>query len=151
MWEIFRKYHYLNTDLHQGAEQYVAIWQGRLVAHTGVIQMPMKKGQKRIHRFVVLPDYQGIGIGTAFITEVARIVSNKGYEVNLTTTTPSLVPALVKHPNWILARYGRSQGKMQFDVYGKQYSHLRSAISNNRITYSFWYKDNGKRTKLKTK
>ena len=114
------------------------------MAHTGVIQMPMKKGQKRIHRFVVLPDYQGIGIGTAFITRVGQIITAKGYELNLTTTTPSLVPALAKHKNWILARYGRSQGRMQFDVYGKQYTHLRNTISNNRVTYSFWYKDYGK-------
>lgn len=144
MWEIFRKYHYLNTDLHQGAEQYVAIWQGRLVAHTGVIQMPMKKGQKRIHRFVVLPDYQGIGIGTAFITEVAKIVSNRGYEVNLMTTTPSLVPALTRHSNWILARYGRVQSDYKaYGKYDKKYDHLPNKRSNNRITYSFWYKDNG--------
>lgn len=106
--------------------------------------MPMKKGQKRVHRFVVLPDYQGIGIGTAFITEIGKLITARGYELNLTTTTPSLVPALTKHPNWILARYGRSQGKMGYKVYGKQYAHLENTLSNDRITYSFWYKDNGR-------
>lgn len=103
--------------------------------------MPMKKGQKRIHRFVVLPDYQGVGIGTAFITEVARLVTERGFEVNLTTTTPSLVPALTKHPNWILARYGRVQGKFGYGRYSEKYAHLPQAMSNNRVTYSFWYKD----------
>ena len=137
---MFRKYHYLNTDLHQGAEQYVAIWQGRLVAHTGVIQMPMKKGQKRIHRFVVLPDYQGIGIGTAFITEIGKLVTDRGYELNLTTTTPSLVPALCRHHNWVLARYGRVQGTYGYGRYSDAYKHLPNTMSNNRVTYSFWYK-----------
>lgn len=131
----------MNTDLHQGAEQYVAIWQGRLVAHTGIIQMPMKKGQKRVHRFVVLPDYQGVGIGTAFITAVADSVHKRGYDVNLMTTTPSLVPALTKSPRWTLARYGRVQGTYgAYRKYSKRYEHLPNARSNNRITYSFWYK-----------
>lgn len=129
----------MNTGLHQAAEQYVGIWENRLVAHTGIIQMPMKKGQKRVHRFVVLPDYQGVGIGTAFITEVGRIITAAGYELNLTTTTPALVPALVKNDKWILARYGRSHGKLDFDRYSARYAHLKNAISNKRITYSFWY------------
>ena len=115
------------------------------MAHTGVIQMPMKKGQKRIHRFVVLPDYQGIGIGTAFITMVGEIITAKGYELNLTTTTPSLVPALTKHKNWILARYGRVQGTYgAYGRYSDKYKHLPKQKSNNRVTYSFWYKDYGK-------
>ena len=131
----------MNTDLHQGAEQYVAIWQGRLVAHTGIIQMPMKKGQKRVHRFVVLPDYQGVGIGTAFITAVADSVHKRGYDVNLMTTTPSLVPALTRSPHWTLARYGRVQSTYgAYSKYSKRYKHLPNARSNNRITYSFWYK-----------
>lgn len=117
----------------------MGIWENRLVAHTGIIQMPMKKGQKRVHRFVVLPDYQGVGIGTAFITEVGRIITAAGYELNLTTTTPALVPALVKNDKWILARYGRSQGKLDFGRYSDRYAHLKNAISNKRITYSFWY------------
>ena len=143
MWEIFRKYHYLNTDLHQAAQQYVGIMNGELVCHTGIIFFPMQKGKKRVHRLVVLPDYQGIGIGTRFIKEVAKIVSKEGYELNLTTTTPALVQSLKRSPEWILARYGRAKGNYSsfIERYGKQNKHLQNAISSNRITYSFWFKD----------
>ena len=103
----------------------------------------MKKGKKRIHRLVVLPDYQGIGIGTTFIKEVAKIVTQKGYEVNLTTTTPALVGALRKSNNWVLARYGRStDGNKSWQRYkDNKLQHLQKAKSSNRITYSFWYRD----------
>jgi GNAT superfamily N-acetyltransferase len=146
---MFRKYHYLNTDLHQAAEQYVGVFNGEIVCHTGIIQMPMKKGKKRVHRLVVLPDYQGIGIGTRFIKAVAEMVAQRGFELNLTTTTPALVGALRKDADWTLARFGRV--KQDFGEFEKKYGtlskknshHLLEVKSNNRITYSFWYKPKG--------
>lgn len=100
----------------------------------------MQKGKKRVHRLVVLPDYQGIGIGTKFIKEVAKIVTAEGFELNL-TTTPSLVGALKKDPQWVLARFGRTTGNFSNfeERYGKQWKYLQKATSQNRITYSFWY------------
>ena len=141
VWEVFRKYHYLNTDLHPAAQQYVGVINGEIVCHTGIIHFPMQKGKKRVHRLVVLPDYQGVGIGTAFIKAVAEIVRAEGFELNLTTTTPALVGALRKSPHWVLARYGRSKNSMDdFNRYGKGYTHLSRAGSDHRVTYSFWYK-----------
>ena len=88
-----------------------------------------------------MPDYQGIGIGTKFIKEIAEIYINKGYDFNLTTTTPSLVNALRRNKNWLLARYGRA--KNTFTEFGKKYGHskhLANAKSDARITFSFNYK-----------
>ena len=118
---------------------------GEIVCHTGIIQMPMHKGKKRVHRLVVLPDYQGIGIGTAFIKEVAKIITKEGFELNLTTTTPALVGALKKDKDWILARFGREKdgmkGFMRYEASsGIKSKRLQRAASTNRVTYSFWYK-----------
>lgn len=143
VWEIFGKYHYLNTELNSSAIQYVGVLNGEMVCHTGVLQFPMQRGKKRIHRLVVLPDYQGVGIGTAFIRKVAEIVDRKGFEVNLTTTTPALVGALKRDPCWILGRYGRVKNNYTaFEKrYGLEYKHLANAVSSNRVTYSFWYRN----------
>lgn len=131
----------MNTDLHSAAQQYVGVVNGELVCHTGIIYFPMQKGKKRVHRLVVLPDYQGIGIGTQFIKAVADIVTAEGFELNLTTTTPALVGALKRDPKWTLGRFGRSKSSLgQFEKkYGKEWKHLKQANSQNRITYSFWY------------
>ena len=107
--------------------------------------MPMHKGKKRVHRLVVLPDYQGIGIGTAFIKEVAKMITQEGYELNLTTTTPALVGALTRDKDWVLARYGREKdgmkGFMRYEASsGIKSKHLQRAASTKRVTYSFWYK-----------
>ena len=144
MWNIFKKYHYLNGDLHKACDQYVGVINGEIVCHTGIIQFPMRKGWKRVHRLVVLPDYQGIGIGTKFIEEIAKVYTDNGYILNLTTTTPSLVNTLRRNKNWILIRFGRS--KSSYETFGKKYgskksvSHLSKVKSDNRITYSFNYK-----------
>lgn len=128
--------------MHQASEQYVGIVKGQIVAHTGIIQFPLKKGAKRVHRLVVLPDYQGIGIGTHFIKEIGEIIKKRGFELNLTTTTPSLVGALRKDDSWILARYGREKtGNKGYERYGiEKTKHLQTQNSCKRVTYSFWYK-----------
>lgn len=116
-----------------------------LVCHRGVIQFPMRKGWKRGHRMVVLPDYQGIGIGTAFENFTSQIYADKGFGVNITTTTPALVNALRRSPKWKLFRFGRAKTtwanfeKYNTDV-GKGASNMKAlakSASSNRVTYSF--------------
>lgn len=87
----------------------MGIIDGRMVCHRGIIQFPLRKGWKRGHRMVVLPDYQGIGIGTAFENYTSQIYADKGWRVNVTTTTPALVHALVKSDRWSLFRAGRQK------------------------------------------
>ena len=120
----------------------MGIWNGKLVAHTGIIQFPFRKGWKRVHRLVVLPDYQGIGIGTKFITSIAKEYMKRELNVSLITTTPALVHALKKHRNWPLVRYGRAKSSYKkFDeLYNKKSGHIENKKSSGRITYSFEYK-----------
>ena len=150
MWEVFRKYHYLNTELHMAAEQWVGIWEDELICHTGIIQFPMRKGWKRVHRLVVLPDYQGVGVGMKFVNAVSEKYVSDGWMVNLTTTTPAIVGALKRSNVWMLGSYGRignSMGSWR-KYYGTQHKdnkghgvhHLNNKSSKNRITFSFNYK-----------
>lgn len=127
--------------MHPAAEQWVGIINGDLACHTGIIQFPMRKGWKRVHRLVVLPDYQGIGIGTRFINEVAKHYIESGFNMNLTTTTPALVHALARDKNWALIRAGRTKSTMQKDFkrYGRELG-TDASKSDNRITYSFNWK-----------
>lgn len=110
------------------------------MAHTGVIQFPMRKGWKRIHRLVVLPDYQGVGIGVRFINAVAGIVSGEGHSVNLTTTTPALVGALKRSDRWALVRAGVvKMGDLKDRPYAAA-KRLGKAASARRPTFSFNWK-----------
>lgn len=109
----------------------------------------MRKGWKRGHRMVVLPDYQGIGIGTAFEEFTSQYYADLGWNVNVTTTTPALVNALRKSKKWVLIRFGRNKSSMSdFVKYGngdkeknkKIAESITKTQSNKRITYSFNFK-----------
>jgi GNAT superfamily N-acetyltransferase len=105
----------------------------------------MRKGWKRVHRLVVLPDYQGIGIGVKFINEVSRYYIENGFNINVTTTTPALIHALARSKKWTLIRAGRSKSTYEdFNKYGKGVTKMgntkTAASSQKRITYSFNFK-----------
>lgn len=146
VWDVFRKYHYLNTNLHPAATQYVGILNGEtLVCHTGVIQAAMMKGVKRVHRFVTLPDYQGIGIGSRFIDFIAGLYVAEGLKFNLITTTPALRFSLMKNEKWNLRRSGHvpPPGNLK-DLSEERFGvgHLAKSFSCDRVTYSFDYVGN---------
>jgi len=109
----------------------------------------MRKGWKRGHRMVVLPDYQGIGIGTAFEEYTSQYYADKGWNINVTTTTPALIHSLARSKKWLLIRKGRNKSSMaDFVKYGTGDKEKNKKISestvktqsNNRVTYSFNFK-----------
>ena len=138
IWSIFRKYHYLNTNLAKPAQQYVGIMDGKLVCHTGVIQAPLRKGFKQVHRLVVLPDYQGIGIGVKFISFIAEEYKKQNLIMKLITTTPAIRFSLDRHPNWMLTR----SGYVQPSGNNKYMKHWVNSQSSKRITYTYVYGEN---------
>ena len=101
----------------------------------------MRKGWKRVHRLVVLPDYQGIGIGTVFQDNIVQRYMDK-FNVNCTTTTPALVNSLKRNLKWSLVRFGRVKNTLAKNL-KKYYNRVEDKTigsSQNRVTYSFNYK-----------
>lgn len=100
----------------------------------------MRKGWKRIHRLVVLPDYQGVGIGVRFINAVSGAVAAEGHSVNLTTTTPALVGALKRSSDWVLVRKGIAKQGDWASRLGIFHKQLGRSASDKRPTFSFNWK-----------
>ena len=125
----------MNTDLTKNAQQFVGIMDGKLVCHTGVIQAPLRKGFKQVHRLVVLPDYQGIGIGTQFITFIAHHYNMENFTLKLITTTPAIRFSLDRSNRWKLTRSGKVQPAGKTDYM----KHWVNSESSNRVTYTYVY------------
>ena len=90
---------------------------------------------------MVLPDYQGVGVGVKFINAVTQHYCDNGWNVNLTTTTPALVHALCRNKAWLLLRKSRiGPGLEEFMKAHPVKAKSIKAASKNRITYSFNYK-----------
>lgn len=101
----------------------------------GVIHFPCtNKKLKKCSRLVILPDYQGIGLGTKFLKEVAKIYVEQNYDFAITTTAKNLVNSLCKNDNWILSRYGKC---IESEEHTKRMGGLRT---RNAKTYTFFIK-----------
>ena len=89
-WGMFAKHHYLSASMAAASRCYLAMWDGTPVAFGSLCASFGHKGWLRIGRLVVLPDYQGVGIGGAILDAVAEVGKALGRRIGLTTSHPAM-------------------------------------------------------------
>src|SRR5450759_363854 len=77
LWQMFRQYHYLNGSLGAGVRCYCAVYQDKPIAFIAVAAVRMKAKYYRVSRLVVLPDYQGVGVGKKLLNFVAELYTSQ--------------------------------------------------------------------------
>lgn len=89
---MFKDHHYLNETLHKSSRCFVGLWDGKLVAFGSILAMPngYLKGAWRGHRTVILPDYQGMGIGVRFSDAIGEILLSEGKRYFSRTAHPRM-------------------------------------------------------------
>lgn len=113
LWSVFARHHYLNGNLHNIASCYCALWNGEPVAFCALLPLMGHKGRLRVSRIVTLPDYQGVGIGSAFLEAVGTIVKNSGKRLNITTSHPAIISHCNRSPKWKTVSV-RKNGSMDY-------------------------------------
>jgi len=105
-WSEFMHYHYLTHDHNNAAHKYIAEINGEAVAWCSVLHFPHPKvkNMKRIHRVVVKPDYQGVGVGKRLINEIAKLYKKEKFRVSLVTSSPSFIHGLNSSKEWVMTR-----------------------------------------------
>ncbi len=103
-WRLFGPHHYLSADLHHSAQCYLATWAGRPVAFAGVIPLAGRRGHRRVSRLVVLPDFQGVGIGSRVLEAVCQLYHARGERIGITTGHPGMIRHLWRSARWRLVR-----------------------------------------------
>ena len=105
-WEIFKKHHYLSAKIHRNAQCFVGYWEGipiAFVAHMHFINNRLFK-TKTAHRAVVLPDYQGAGIGNQLMTFIASAVTGAGFDYIGRGANHAMVYTGAKSKKWKMIR-----------------------------------------------
>lgn len=105
-WREFMDFHYLSHNHNNAAHKYVCEINGESVAWCSVLHFPHPyvKNMKRIHRIVVKPDYQGIGIGSKFMSEIASKYKSQKLRISLVTSSPAFIHGLQANKNWVMTR-----------------------------------------------
>jgi GNAT superfamily N-acetyltransferase len=130
-WRLFRPHHYLSSKLAKSAVCFMACWNDRPVAFSAWIHGMSRRGGRREHRTVTLPDYQGVGIGHRLSGFCAALWKALGCRATSTTTHPAFVAARRRSPEWRLIRapaLGRADRRL---------AHVRHATT--RLTAGFEY------------
>jgi GNAT superfamily N-acetyltransferase len=66
IWKMFAKHHYLSHSHNNAANVFIATVNDEIAGFISVLHFPHRvklKYIKKVHRLVILPDYQGAGIG----------------------------------------------------------------------------------------
>ena len=139
-WTIFARHHYLTAELHRAARCFCAFIDGRPVAFHSYLPFVGRLKDRRLamrgHRSVVLPDYQGCGIGNALITTLASMWSALDYRVFRNTGHPAEIASACRDESWRLirapSRSNRGGGSVEL-------SRMADTRAADRLTASFEY------------
>ena len=128
----------MNTELPTSCVCYGLYDNDEIIAFCGVLHQPHNKvaNIKRVARIVVLPDYQGIGIGTKFLETVGDIYIKQGYRFSIVTSAKNMIYALRKNAKWAMIRYSVNKSSTN----EKAIDYKRDTIRNNCKTASFLYR-----------
>ncbi|MGA3289736.1 MAG: GNAT family N-acetyltransferase [Candidatus Bathyarchaeia archaeon] len=129
---MFRNYHYLSGSLPSTARCYTAVYQDKPIAFIAVVHIHMKTRFYRVSRLVVLPDYQGLGVGKRLLNFIAELyASQTKIPFYILTSNPQIIRGNMQ--NWKVMRLGHAStgnGNTRLN------NAMRSSLSRNRITVS---------------
>lgn len=95
----------------------------------------VNKKIKRCSRIVILPDYQGIGLGYKFLTVIAEYYTSMGYDFSIVTSAKNFITKLYNSDKWKMRRLGTnhcSNSKTAIDC-------NRKSMRTKCKTASFFY------------
>jgi len=143
VWPIFKKHHYLSGKINKSSTTFCAFIGEKPVAMCSVIAFPSGnwKNGWRGHRTVVLPEFQGLGIGSALSDAVAEFIVSTGARYFSKTSHPAMGEHRNKSESWIatsknmvLRNDYKSGRKTKEDGHKSQHAH--------RVCYSHEFKLN---------
>ena len=139
-WSYFRNHHYLTADINKGARCWIAVWDGVLVGFSSTISFPSGNWRNgwREHRTVVLPEFQGLGLGVRISDAVGKIMVSHGYRYFSKTSHPRMGEYRERSPHWRPTTKNRlTRGDYRTEKGQKRFKHLLQHA--DRLCYSHEY------------
>lgn len=143
-WSFFSRHHYLSGDINKSARCWIALWDGLLVGFAAAIAYPSGtvKNAWRGHRTVVLPEFQGMGIGARISDAIGEIFISQGCRYFSKSANPNFGVYRNGSPKWkptsknMKARHDYKSGRKTKED-GHKMAHA------NRVCFSHEYVGGG--------
>jgi ABC-type lipoprotein export system ATPase subunit len=124
-WNFFKKHHYLTEELSKSFNLLLFEWNSKPVGIVVYKSQPtgaVPNGYG-LSRTVVMPDFQGMGIGSKIAEFVSGILKNEGKRVFTKTVNPALGEYREKSKNWkATSKNGKIRNDAHTDNAGKRLS-----------------------------
>ena len=141
VWKLFSKYHYLDANHNNNATVYVAYINDNIAGFISVAAFPgLVHNRWKVHRLVVLPDYQGIGLGVKMLNDVAEIYKQIGKQMRIITSAPSLIYSLKNNKNWNCSNFGKGDKLGGYKSLLSKSGSKKISSTQSRYTATFYYK-----------
>jgi len=134
-WTQFSRYHYLDHTIANSAQTIVGYInkQPAVLIATLPFPHPVVKNLWKVSRIVVLPDFQGLGLGAIALDLVGGAYRSMGKKLNIVTSHPAFVRSLNRSKTWAMTRKPSRVANL-----GKN-STINTATSKSRLTATFSY------------
>lgn len=116
-WTTFAPHHYMSSSLHTAAKLFGGFIGGQCVAMVAIRHMPHPKVKNiwQSSRVVVLPDYQGLGLGTRLNDWVGEFLIKRGERFRINMTHPAMIAYCSRSPAWKkCAKMKQNRGSLCF-------------------------------------
>lgn len=142
VWEVFKRHHYLSGKINTACNAWLVTNNNKPIAMCSVLAFPSGNWSNgwREHRTVVLPEFQGMGIGSAISDLIANHIASTGARYFSKTAHPALGEHREKSPNWkatsknkVIRNDYKTERKTKEDGHKMKHAH-RSCYSHEYIT-----------------
>jgi len=119
IWSYFAEHHYLTGNISTATRCWIATWNGTPVGFSSVIFFPsgtIKEKAWREHRTVILPDFQGLGLGVRLSEAVAKQFTVLGHRFFSKTAHPRFGEYREAHPEkWRPTTHNKQNRKDDYE------------------------------------
>lgn len=136
-WSMFKEHHYLDKSINKAAHCFLATWNDIPVGFASALAMPnpyIENGWRE-HRTVVLPDFQGMGIGSRLSNGVAQIYLDRGKRYFSRTAHPKFGKYREASDGWVAT----SKNLVKRDDVDNSNLYNDWMVDTERVCYSHEY------------
>lgn len=136
-WEIFKRHHYLSNSINQVSRCFTASLDSSIIAFIAILPLPhpILKNAYKVHRLVVLPDYQGLGIGMRFTEWIGEKFLSENKRLFFTTSHPWIGKYQDKSVKWKATSSNHKKG----NSFNENLKEFNRTVKIGKFLYSHEY------------
>ena len=133
-WNIFKQHHYLTQDLNKASKSFVFLISDKPIAFIAILPSPSGyyKNGFRVTRLVVLPDFQGLGIGVKVLNYISKLYLTDNKTMYIKSSNPSILTPLDNSEDWLKVKDFKNVNKLK--EHNKKHGHnhfIKESISKS--------------------